>query len=118
MFFTNKWLTTHIERKHHPNESKSNVLEKLKINNVNHITRRTLVIVPSFSIKTLLMLKILSRIPNRDMYIINNSPFDQYSKNKIKIKDIGEEIKPLNEYVNAIIVVDDILVTSNSKCID
>ena len=71
---------------------------------------------PSFSGKTYLMLKILSRIPDRDIYIITKSPPEQYSK--IKIKEISDEIKPLNEYENGIIVFDDILGSSNSRFID
>ena len=64
------------------------------------------------------MLKILSQIPNRDFYIITKSPQEQYSKSKIKIKEISDEIKPLNEYENGIIVFDDILGSSNSRFID
>ena len=64
------------------------------------------------------MLKILSRISNRDLYIITKSPPDQYSNSKIKIKEISDEIKPLNEYENGIIVFDDILGSSNSRFID
>ena len=64
------------------------------------------------------MLKILSRIPDRDIYIITKSPTEQYTNSKIKIKEISDEIKPLNEYENGIIVFDDILGSSNSKFID
>ena len=53
---------------------------------------------PSFSGKTYLMLKILSRIPDRDIHIITKSPPEQYTNSKIKIKEIGDEIKTLNEY--------------------
>ena len=63
------------------------------------------------------MLNILSRIPNRDIYIITKSPPQQYTT-KIKIKEISNEIKPLNEYENSIIVFDDILGSSNSRFID
>ena len=63
------------------------------------------------------MLNILSRIPNRDIYIITKSPPQQYTT-KIKIKEISNEIKPLNEYENSIIVFDDILGSSNSRYID
>ena len=74
---------------------------------------------PAFLGKTYLMLKILSRIPlDRDIYIIAKSPPGQYSNFKIKNKEIGDEIKPLNEYENALIVFGDILGTSNSKYID
>ena len=61
------------------------------------------------------MLKILSRISDRDIYIITKSPPEQYSNSKIKIKEINDEIKPLNEYENGIIVFDDILGSSNSR---
>ena len=52
------------------------------------------------------MLKFLSRIPHRDIFIFTKSP-EQFSKPKFKIKDTGEEFKPLNEYENAIMVSDD-----------
>ena len=64
------------------------------------------------------MLKILSRIPNRDIYIITKSPPEQYTNSKITIKEINDEIKPLNEYENGIIVFDDILGSSHSRFID
>ena len=86
-----------------------------KIENNNN--NRTLLVVPSFSSKTYLMLKILSRISDRDIYIITKSPPEQYTNTKIKIKEINDEIKPLNEYENGIMVFDDILGSSNSKFI-
>ena len=55
------------------------------------------------------MLKILSRIPNRDFYITTKSPLEQYSNSKIKIKEKRDEIKPLSEYEKGIIVFDGIL---------
>ena len=64
------------------------------------------------------MLKILSRIPNRDIYIITKSPPEQYTNFKMKIKEISDEIKTLNEYKNGIILFDDILGSSNSRFID
>ena len=64
------------------------------------------------------MLKILSRLPDRDIYIITKSPPEQYSNSKIKNKELGDEIKSLNEYENGIIVFDDILGSSNSRFID
>ena len=79
---------------------------------------RTLLVGPSFSGKTYLMLKILSRISDRDIYIITKSPPEQYTNYKIKTKEINDEIKPLNEYENGIIVFDDILGSSNSRFID
>ena len=111
-FFTKKWLKTHIAREHHQDKTNSNVI----IDNVNN--NRTLLVGPSFSGKTYLMLKILSRIPDRDIYIITKSPPEQYANSKIKIKEISDEIKPLNEYENGIIVFDDFLGSSNSKFID
>ena len=63
------------------------------------------------------MLKLLSQIPSRDIYIITKSPPEQYSNAKIKIKEISDEIKPLSEYENAVIVFDDILGSSNSRFI-
>ena len=64
------------------------------------------------------MLKIISRIPNRYIYTITKSPPEQYSNPKIKIKEIGDEIKSLNEYENGVIVVDEVLGSSNSRFID
>ena len=59
---------------------------------------RTLFVGSSFSGKTYLMLKILSRMIDRDIYIITKSPPEQYTNSEIKIKEIGDEIKHLNEY--------------------
>ena len=64
------------------------------------------------------MLKILSRISDRDINIITKSPPEQYTNSKIKIKEISDEIKPLNEYENGIMLFDDILGSSNSRFID
>ena len=64
------------------------------------------------------MLKNLSRLPDRDSYIITKSPPEHYSNSKIKHKEITEEIKPLSQHENAIIVFDDILGSSNSKHVD
>ena len=105
-FFTKKWLTTRIERDHHQNESISKVLEKLKIDDVNsnyNNNIQILLVGPSFAGKMFLMLKIFSRIPYGDFYIITKSPLEQYSKSKIKFRETGEEVKPLNEYENAIL---------------
>ena len=114
--FTKKRLTTHIEREHPLNKSNSVVLEKLNIDIVNNNGNNgTLLVAPSFSGKSYLMLKILSRIGDRYIYKTTKSPPEQHSKTKIKIKETGEEIKPLNEYANAIIVSDNILGSSNSK---
>ena len=82
-------------------------------------SNRTLLGGCSFSGKTYLMLKILSRIPpERNIYLITRSPPEQCSTSKIKIKELSDEIKPLNEYENAVIVFDDVLGSSNSKYID
>ena len=64
------------------------------------------------------MLKILSRISDRDIYIITKSPPEQYTNSKNKTKEISDEIKPLNEYEIGITVFDDILGSSNSRFID
>ena len=79
---------------------------------------RTLLVGPNFSGKTYLMLKILSRMLDRDIYIITKSPPEQYTNSKIKIKEASDKIKPLNEYEKGIIVFDDILGSSNSGFID
>ena len=84
----------------------------------NNNNNRTLLVGPSFSGKTYLMLKILSRISDRDIYIITKSPLEQYTNSKIKIKEISDETKPLNEYENGIIVFDDVLGSTNSRFID
>ena len=42
----------------------------------------------------------------------------EQNNSKIKIKEITDEIKPLNEYENGIIVFDDFLGSSNSRDID
>ena len=63
---------------------------------------RSLIVGPSFSGETHLMLKTSQR-PDRDIYIITKSIPEKYYNSKNKIKEIGEEIKSLNEYENAII---------------
>ena len=60
--------------------------------NGNNNNNRTLLIGPSFSGKTYLMLNLLSRIPDRDIYIITKSPTEQYTNSKIKIKEINDKI--------------------------
>ena len=87
---------------------------KTDYNNDNN--SRTHLFGPSFSGKTYFMLKLLPRIPlDRDFYIFTKSPPEQYSNSKIKIKEISDEIKTLNEYENAIVVLDDISGSSNSR---
>ena len=115
--FTKKCLTNHIDRARNHNKFNSNVSEKTIIDNDNN-NNRSLLVGPPFPGKTYLMLKILSRIPDRDNYIITKSPPEQYSNSKIKIKEINDEIKPLNEYENCVIVIDDILGSTNSNFID
>ena len=57
-------------------------------------------------------------LTNHHVYKITKSPPEQYSNSKIKIKEIIDEIKPLNEYENAIMVFDDLLGSSTRKYID
>ena len=93
--------------------------KKRKIDNVNaNNNNQTHLFGPGFSGETYLLLKILSRKPDRDFYINNKSPPDQYSNSKIKIKENGVKVKPLNDYENATIVFDDVLSSSKSKYID
>ena len=112
-------MTTHIEREHR-NETNSSKLEKPKTDNVNtENNNRTLLVHCSFSYKTNLMLKFLSRIPNeRNIYKITKSPPEQYLNSKIKKEEKSDEIEHLNEYENAVIVFDDALGSSNSKYMD
>ena len=79
---------------------------------------RTFLVGPSFSSKTYVMLKLLSRIPDRDFYIVTKSPHQRYSNSEIKIKELTEEVKSLNQYETAIIVFDDILGSTDSRYID
>ena len=69
-----------------------------KTENVNNNNNPTLLVGPSLSGKSYLLLKLLSRIRDRDIYIITNSPHEQYSNSKIKIKKIAEGMKPLSEW--------------------
>ena len=82
-----------------------------------YIKNRTLFVGLSFLAITYLMLKFLSRIPHPDIFKFTKSS-KQFSKPKVKIKETGEEFKPLNEYENAIMILDDFLGTSKSKYID
>ena len=91
---------------------------KIEHDNNNNYNNQTLMVGRSFSGKTCLMLKILSRMIDRDVYIITKSPPKQYTNSEIKIKEISDEIKPLSEYENGIIVFDDISGSSNSRFID
>ena len=66
-----------LSRKHNSNTLIQN--EQPKIDNVKiNINNRTLLIGPSFSGKTYLMLKILSQLPDRHIYIITKSPSERY----------------------------------------
>ena len=60
------------------------------------------------------MLKNLSQIPIQYFYKITKSLSEQYSNSKNKIKEIGDEIQPPNDYENATIVFDDVLGSSNN----
>ena len=51
---------------------------------------RTLLVGPSSSGKTYLMLKILSRISDRDIFIITKSPPEHYTNSTIKTKEISD----------------------------
>ena len=96
---------------------KNNLFHQPEIENGNDINNnRTILVGPSFSGKTNLILEIHSRIiPDRDIYIITKSPPEQYTNSRIKIKEISDEIKPLSEYEDGIIVFGDILGSSNSR---
>ena len=73
---------------------------------------------PSFSGETDFKLKILSRMLDRHIYLITQSPPEQYSHSKIKNNQKGEEIKSLTEYENAFKDFGDVLGTSNCNLID
>ena len=108
--FYKKWLTTQIEREHHQNESKLILIGKPKIDNDNNDNNRKLLVGPSSLGQTYLMLKILSRTPpDRDTYKFTKPTPEQFSFSKIKIKEKSDEIKPPDEYQNAIIVFHDTL---------
>ena len=100
-------------------QKKNNLIQQPKTENgIDINNNRTLLVGRNFSGKTYLMLKNFSRIPDREIYIITKSPPEQYTNSKIKIKEKSDEIKLLNEYENGIIVLDDILGSSNSRFID
>ena len=65
-----------------PNKIIENVNKQSKFENNN----RTFIVGPSFSGKTYLMIKILSRISDRDIYIITKSAPEQYTNLKLKLK--------------------------------
>ena len=89
-FFYKKWLKTLIEQAHHQNELNFNVIEKPKIDKFNNTNNNRIILVgPSFSGKTYLMLKIISRRPDRSIYIITKAPPELYTT-EIKIKEISD----------------------------
>ena len=111
-------MATHFEREHE-NETNSSMLEEPKIEKVNNNNNnRSLLVGTSFSGKTYLMFKILSRLPDPDLYKISKSSPEQYSIYKIEIKQKSDQIKLLNECQKSVIVFDDILGSSNSRDID
>ena len=63
-------------------------IEKVNTNNNN----RTLLVGPSFSVKTYFLSKILSPIPDRDNCIVTKSQPEENSDFKIKIKEYPIEI--------------------------
>ena len=60
------------------------ILWKLTVKDLR-INIRTFLVGQLFSGRTYRILKIPSRLPNRDIYIIISSPLEQYSNSKIKI---------------------------------
>ena len=64
------------------------------------------------------MLKTLSRMPDRNIYIFTKSPPEKYTNSKIKIKEINDEFKHLNEYENGIIGFDGFLGSSSNRFLD
>ena len=105
------------KRKNNLVQNEITISHQPKIDNGNN-SNRTLLVGPSFSGKTYWMLKFLSRISDRYIYIITKSPPEQYSNSKIKIRETSDEINTLNEYESGIIVFVDILGSSNSRFID
>ena len=102
-------MVNQIEREHQATEFNPNMFAD---------NSRTLLVGPGLLSKTYLMLSFSSRISNRNVYIFTKSPPEQNSFPEIQITEVGEEIKPLNEYENAIIVFDDILGSTNSGDVD
>ena len=65
----------------------SNQNQQPKINNViTNDNDRTFLVGPKYSSETFPMLEVLSRTPDRDVYIITKSSPEQYSNYKTKIK--------------------------------
>ena len=82
-------------------QNQQSMIDKANTNSNN----RTLLVEPSFSGETYLILKILSRIRAQHNYLTTKSPPEQNSNSKIKIKEISDQIKISNKYENAIIVL-------------
>ena len=111
--------TNCYNEKERKNKNNNTIIQNQQAkNDIVNNNNRMLLVGSNFSAKTHFLLKIFSRKLNRDFYIIAKSPPEQYSNSKIKIKEIGDEIKPLNEYQNAIVVSDDTLGSSNNRYID
>ena len=102
------------KQQYHPNLKSATKVDNSNTNNNN----RTLLVEPCFPGKTYLVLKMFSRLPDRDIFKFTKSLSELYSISEIKINEISEEIKHLNEYKIAIIVFDVILGLSNSRYID
>ena len=93
--------------------------QQAKDDNVNtHNNKWTRLVGLGFSGKAYLMLKILSKMPDRDLYIIIKTPLEQYFSSKSKIKKNGEEIRLLSEYENPIVFLMRNLSSSNRRDID
>ena len=75
---------------------------------------RKVLLGPSFSGETPLLLKVLSRISDRNVLKFTRSPLEQYFNSKIKINEIGEEIESVNQWANATEVFDGF--KGSSKC--
>ena len=114
--FTKNGLSNRNEREHQPTESEPIVLENPKKTTMFADNNRTLLVGPRFLGKTYLTLEILSRMPDRDFYIITKSPPKHYSCSEITIKEMAE-VKHLNEYENAIKIFGYICGSSNSRYI-
>ena len=63
------------------------------------------------------MLKLLSLVCDRDIYIITKSLLDEYLDSRIETKEKRDKIKPSSEYGGDVIVSDDIVGSIKSKFI-
>ena len=73
---------------------KKNVVQPLT--ELPHQNNRTLLAEARFAGKSYLMLKVLSRMSGKDIYIVTKSAPEQKSNSKTKLNEIGEEIKHFN----------------------